>query len=289
MKGSTTKWEDIVVKKTSVGSWIGAVLVVLAVVAAGAYLAHKAMHPGKATTAAPVMPAAPASTAANSSPVHPIDQAGSGPASASTAALPSLDDSDASVASALAALVGGHDLSSLLVPRQVVARIVATVDALPRHGGLATFTLPAHTPKGSFITAEAEGTTVIGEKNSARYAPYMEVLESTDPQALVNWYVRSYPLFQEAYRQLGYPRGYFNDRLIVAIDDMLAAPDLTRPPALVESKAYYRYADATLESLSTGQKLMLRTGVANEAKIKAKLRAIRAQLVHTKPQPMPQG
>lgn len=279
------------VKKTSVGSWIGAVLVVLAVVVAGAYMAHKAMHPGAPPSASSIAPAASASTAApaSASIQHPIDQAGSSPASASTAALPSLDDSDASVASALAALAGGHDLSSLLVPRQVVARIVATVDALPRHGGLATFTLPAHTPKGSFLTAEAEGTTVISERNSARYAPYMQVLESTDPQALVGWYVRSYPLFQEAYRQLGYPRGYFNDRLIVAIDDMLAAPDLTQPPALVESKAYYHYADATLESLSTGQKLMIRTGAANEAKIKAKLHAVRAQLTKGAPSTTPKG
>ncbi|WP_426700011.1 DUF3014 domain-containing protein [Rhodanobacter sp. Col0626] len=277
-------------KKTSVGNWIGAVVVVLAVLVAGAYLAHKAMHPG-APTSAPATPATEASAAlATRAPIqHPIDQAGSNPAGASAAALPSLDDSDASVAAALASLAGGRDLSSLLVSRQVVARIVATVDALPRHGGLAPFTLPARTPKGSFITTATEGTTVIGEKNSARYAPYMQILEATDPQALASWYVHSYPLFQEAYRQLGYPQGYFNDRLIVAIDNLLAAPDPTQPPELVESKTYYHYADASLESLSTGQKLMLRVGPVNEAKIKVKLRAIRAQLVNAKPPQTSQG
>lgn len=277
-------------KKTSVGSWIGAVVVVLAVVVAGAYLARKAMHPDTSVSV-PAVPAPAASTASAASTTiqHPIDQADSSPASASTAALPSLDDSDASVAAALASLAGGHDLSSLLVSRQVVTRIVATVDALPRHGGLSAFTLPARTPKGSFITTETGGTTVISEQNSARYAPYMQVLEATDPQALVTWYVHSYPLFQQAYRQLGYPRGYFNDRLIAAIDDMLAAPDLTQPPTLVESKTYYHFADGALESLSTGQKLTLRTGPANEARIKTKLRAIRARLTSGKPQAAPQG
>lgn len=30
----------------------------------------------------------------------------------------------------------------------------------------------------------------------------------------MQFYVRLYPLFQKAYVELGYPNGYFNDRLI---------------------------------------------------------------------------
>jgi hypothetical protein len=276
-------------QQASTVSWIGAVVVVLAVVAGGVYLARKAMHPG---APAPTTPAASASalTAPASTPIqHPIEQVQAGPATASTAALPALDDSDASVASALAALAGGSDLSSLLVNRQVITRIVTTIDALPRHDGLGTFTLPAHVPKGAFAVDEADGATVIGAGNSARYAPYMQVVDAVDPQALVAWYVHAYPLFQQAYRQLGYPKGYFNDRLIVVIDDLLAAPEPAQPPAVVRSKAFYVYADPALESLSTGQKLLLRVGSANETRIKAKLRAVRAQLIgqnlHAMPAP----
>lgn len=253
---------------------------VLGIVAAGAFLAHKAMHPTTPQTV--VEPAAPASTvtSAVSTPIqHPIEQVQAEPATTSTAALPTLDDSDTSVVSALAALAGGSDLSTLLVRQQIIARIVATVDALPRHGGLSTYMLPMRTPKGAFITQDSNGTTLTGEQNVTRYAPYMRVVEDADPQALVAWYVHSYPLFQEAYRQLGYPKGYFNDRLIVVIDDMLTAPEPVQPPALVHSKTYYVYADPALESLSTGQKLLIRVGPANEAKIKIQLRAIRARLV----------
>lgn len=107
----------------------------------------------------------------------------------------------------------------------------------------------------------------------------MQVVDAVDPQALVAWYVHAYPLFQQAYRQLGYPKGYFNDRLIVAIDDMLAAPEPTESPALRRGDVYYVYADPALESLSTGQKLLLRSGPANEARIKARLRAIRDLLI----------
>ena len=276
-------------RRASAGSWIGAVVVVLAIVVAGVYLARKAMHPGPPPTTAPVASASAPASAASAPIQHPIEQAQTGPAMASTSALPALGDSDASTIAALAALAGGNDLSSLLVRQQVIARIVATIDALPRHDGLATFTLPARVPKGAYIVDEADGATVTGERNVARYAPYMQIVDAVDPQALVTWYVHAYPLFQQAYRQLGYPKGYFNDRLIVVIDDLLAAPEPARPPALVRSKAFYVYTDPALESRSTGQKLLMRTGPANEAKIKAKLRAIRTQLTGQNLHPAPAG
>jgi hypothetical protein len=103
----------------------------------------------------------------------------------------------------------------------------------------------------------------------------MEVLENVDPKALVAWYVAHYPLFQQAYRDLGYPKGYFNDRLIVAIDDMLAAPVPDGPVTLVQPKVFYRYADPGLEARSAGQKLLMRLGAEDAVKMKAKLRQIR--------------
>ncbi|GAA0889121.1 hypothetical protein GCM10009121_20020 [Rhodanobacter soli] len=278
---------EIVSRQASTGSWIGAVVVVLAIVVAGAYLARKAMHADTPPTVAPAASASAAASAASAPIQHPIEQAQIAPATASTSALPALDDSDASVVAALAALAGGNDLSSLLVRQQVIARIVATVDALPRHDGLAMFTLPARVPKGAFIVDEATGSVMLGERNYARYAPYMQIVDAVDPQALVAWYVHAYPLFQQAYRQLGYPKGYFNDRLIVVIDDLLAAPQPTQPPTLVRSKAFYVYTDPALESRSTGQKLLLRVGPANAAKIKAKLRAIRTQLTGQNLHPAP--
>ncbi|WP_158883844.1 DUF3014 domain-containing protein [Rhodanobacter sp. L36] len=265
-------------KKNSTGGWIVAGIVVLGVVAAGVYLARRGAQLG--TSASPATAASSAATnVANPAPPpiqHPISQA-SVPASASTTALPALDDSDASVASALADLAGASDVHSLLISQQVIPRIVATIDSLPRRG-LGTFMLPARTPRGNFIAINGPAGTLMSEQNIARYAPYMRIVENVDAKALVSWYVRSYPLFQDAYRQLGYPRGYFNDRLIVVIDNMLAAPDLDQPAALIPSKSSYAYVDPSLESLSAGQKLLLRVGPANEATLKAKLREIRAAI-----------
>lgn len=267
----------VVRRESSVASWIGAVVVVLGVVAAGVYLARTARQAEAPSTMAPATSSSMVSSAPPTLIQHPITQANAGPAVASTAALPALDDSDASVAAALAALADGSDLPSLLVRQQIIARIVATVDALPRRG-LASFMSPVQAPKGTFGVDEAEGATAIGAQNSARYAPYMQVVDAADPQALVAWYVHAYPLFQQAYQQLGYPKGYFNDRLIVVIDHLLAAPEPSQPLAVFLEKGFYVYTDPALESLSAGQKLLLRTGPAGEARIKAKLRAIRNAL-----------
>ena len=266
-------------KQSSTGSWFVAVVVVLAVIAAGVFLAHKGTHTERSTSPLPLS-AVPATTGSTATPIqHPIAQAQADPASASTVALPALDESDAEVTAALERLAGGSGLSSLLVRPQLIARIVASIDALPSRS-LAGFMLPAHTPKGNFATQDVAGNTVIGADNAARYAPYMQIIEQVDPQALVSWYVHAYPLFQQAYRKLGYPHGYFNDRLIVAIDNLLAAPQPAQSPVLQGSdKGYYTYADPGLEALPSGQRLLLRTGPANEAKIKAKLSAIRSLLI----------
>jgi len=261
-----------------------AIIVLLAIAAAGVYLVRMAMHSKQAQDNAQQALPAPASSGgpAHSTSVatiqHPITQAESSPAAASTAPLPALADSDASVLSALASLASGGDVHSLLVPNQIISRTVATIDALPRHGMGSSYILPLRTPKGSLQTTQANGVTLISTGNVGRYDPYMAVLSRVDPHALVAWYRHNYPLFQQAYRELGYPHGYFNDRLIVAIDDMLAAPELHDPIAVTKSGPHYVFVDPQLQSLSNGQKLMVRMGAANEQQFKAKLRMIRSLL-----------
>ncbi|EQD75429.1 hypothetical protein B1B_02132, partial [mine drainage metagenome] len=68
-------------------------------------------------------------------------------------------------------------------------------------------------------------------------------------------------------------------------DNLLATPDRATLPKLVAGKnGMWDYADPALQSLSIGQRTMLRIGAADSATIKAKLRAIRADLAG---QPLP--
>jgi hypothetical protein len=138
-------------------------------------------------------------------------------------------------------------------------------------------------PVGSWLDTTGEGDNlVIGPKNAARYAAYVKVVKGLDAQRLAATYRQYYPLFQEAYRDLGYPKGYFNDRLIAAIDNLLATPEPTEPLRLVQVKVRYQFADPDMERRSAGQKLLLRMGSENARVVKAKLREFR-QFVAKRP------
>lgn len=258
-----------------------AVLVAAAAVVAWWYVSHRpAVTPANAPAISEPAPTASAAPAIR----YPIgDAANSVPASAATAPLPALDGSDAAIVDALSSVPGAAGLRDLLLAQGVIPHFVATVDALPRHT-IGSSILPMHTPSGAFAVAQNGNAPTIAPANYARYDAYMRVAAAINTRALVGWYVRWYPLFQQAYRDLGYPNGYFNDRAIAAIDDMLGAPEPASAPALTPAEhGLYAFADPALESLSVGQKLMIRVGPQNEARLKAKLRAIRAALTGRMP------
>jgi hypothetical protein len=217
----------------------------------------------------------PAAAPESAKPRYPIE--------ATVAALPPLDSSDSVMIAALQALWSGGGIASFLEPRDVIRNFVATVDNLPRRA-LPAQKFPVKPAAGSFGTASSGGGLVIGESNSLRYAPYVRLLETVDAQGLVTLYVRNYPLFQQAYRELGYPNGHFNDRLVEAIDMMLATPESPGPLKVVQPKIFYEYADRDLEQLPAGQKLMLRIGRQNAASVKKRLREIRALITAQVPQ-----
>ena len=187
--------------------------------------------------------------------------------------LPELEQSDAPLLKALDELLG-RTWRAYFLPEGVIRRVVATVDNLPRQR-LPADVMPLKRVPKAFITVGKGATPVIGSRNSARYAAYVSVVAAIDAAKLVAVYVRFYPLFQRAYEELGNPKGYFNDRLVAAIDDLLAAPDLAGPIRLVRPMVNYEFADPALEARSAGQKIMIRMGKDNAARVKAKLREIR--------------
>ena len=192
--------------------------------------------------------------------------------------LPRLEQSDEALRSAISGLNAGPTLVEQVVFEDFVRRVVATIDNLPREK-VHLRLLPVKTASGRMETAmDPEGIRLKPE-NSFRYALYMRAVESLDPKRMVDLYVRYYPLFQQAYQNLGYPKGYFNDRLIEVIDHLLATPQVLEPVRLVQPKVMYQFADPALESRSAGHKLLMRVGNANAAKIKEKLRAVRREVV----------
>jgi flagellar basal body-associated protein FliL len=208
----------------------------------------------------------------------PVPQAGDAPS------LPALDQSDVALRDALASLVGQKNLEQLFNLQNLVRRIVATVDNLPREK-LAQRLMPLKPTSGPFLVSGDGEDRTISAQNATRYRPFVAVAESVDAAKLVAAYVRYYPLFQQAYRELGYPQGYFNDRLVLVIDHLLEAPEIKGPVKLAQRKVLYEFADAELESRSAGQKILMRIGPENAARLKAKLRGIRRELIGQPPKP----
>jgi hypothetical protein len=195
--------------------------------------------------------------------------------------LPALAESDPTVRDELAQLFGSEALGRFFVTDGAVRRFVATVDNLPRKTTAARL-MPVKPVPGAFAVAGSAGDATIDAQNALRYRPYVVAMEGVESKRLVAAYVQLYPLFQSAYQELGYPNAYFNDRLIQAIDDMLAAPEIAAPK-VVQPKVLYEFADPALENLSAGQKIMLRMGPENAKRVKDKLRAIRRELTVARP------
>lgn len=206
---------------------------------------------------------------------HPLPQAEAEP-------LPPIEASDALLTDSLTKLLGKKSLGEFLFSDGIVRRIVATVDNLPREKLSSKITAAKPVP-GALAVERRGDETLIAAGNSARYARHVQLLESIDTKQAVALYQRLYPLFQRAYEDLGYPKGYFNDRLVEVIDHLLAAPEPREPIKLVQPKVRYEFVDPDLESASAGQKIMLRIGADNAARVKAKLREVRAELASQSP------
>ena len=200
--------------------------------------------------------------------------------------LPALNASDAAIIDALSSSVGRQAIADLLISEDLARRFVATIDNLPRKK-VTERLVPLRRPVGQTVT-NGEGAFVsLSPNNYVRYARYVRMAQSTDVKQLVAAYTHFYPLLQQAYAELGYPRKYFNDRMIEVIDDLLTTPEVTDPVDLLRPKVLYEFADPQLEELSAGRKILIRMGPDNAAAIKSKLREIRGELATHAPAKSP--
>ncbi len=191
--------------------------------------------------------------------------------------LPKLDESDPAIASGIAEVVGDDWVAQSLVAKDIVRKIVVTVDNLPREKA-ALQLRPVKPIGGRFVIDGPEKARVIGRDNYARYSSFVKLVGATDAEQIASLYKRYYPLFQEAYRELGYPNQSFNARVLEVIDDLLAAPAPADPIRVERPHVLYVYTDEDLEAASAGQKVLMRMGRDNAAVIKQKLRELRTAI-----------
>lgn len=277
--------------------WWVVLVLGLAVAAAGvAWWLLRAPAPSPMQTApvavasAPTAPAPIAPTRAEPAVRHPIDSAASS-AQAGVRPLPPADQADAYIAEALTDLLGRKAVLSFLSTDRFAARFVATVDNLDRPHAAARLWPVNPTPARFGAVSISDGSVIAGE-NARRYTPFVQFIAAANTARAVALYRQLYPLFQQAYEELGYPGKYFNDRLVGVIDHLLETPvpagplkvKLTEVKGPIESATpwvHYEYADPALEARSSGQKILLRVGPENAQQLKAKLAELRRGIART--------
>lgn len=167
--------------------------------------------------------------------------------------------------------------------------MVATVDNLARAHAPSRMWPVQPMPQRFVVDDQGDAGTTISAANAARYSAFLTFAEAVPLDSAVALYARLYPLFQQAHEELGYHKQYFNDRLVAVLDHLLLAPEPQGPLRVkltpvntdvpnLRPWVRYELVDPALESLSSGQKILVRMGPANEARAKALIRELRKRV-----------
>jgi len=192
--------------------------------------------------------------------------------------LPVLEKSDGLIFNIFNRLFDASSVKMMFRNTNFIPRVVVTVDNL-LNKSISPEQFPTTSVRGKFKVSGREGSQILSQLNYKRYRLYIKMLESVNQQELVRAYIKMYPLFQQAYLDLGKQDVYFNDRLVDVIDDLLISPEINKPIKLSRKSVMFKFADSQLESLSTGQKIMIRMGPENAKRVKKVLASIRKMLL----------
>jgi hypothetical protein len=190
--------------------------------------------------------------------------------------IPALDHSDVEVKQRLLALEWRPGLAGLFMTEDMLRNFSVHVDNIAQ-GQLAKGHRLLQPLEQKFALADGE-TMQLDDNSFKRYTPYIQLLESVPPQQMIKLFNRYEPLLQQAYAEQGYPDQLFKNKLIAAIDMLLATPEVNYPLALVRPAVIYEFADPAIEQLPAAQKQMIRLGPDNQRRVKALLQQYRQLL-----------
>jgi hypothetical protein len=212
-----------------------------------------------------------------------VAEEGSGEASVpaidKTIPLPDIDSSDDSFREELGRLYGPLKSVEIFIFNDFARHVVVSTDNLTAKKLPQRFSFTKKPEKVFSVNKSGdESKFKIDENNYKRYAKFIEFANTVSIGDMLFVYLRYYPLFQQAYEELGYPEANFNNRLIEVINHLLQTPVIYGEISLIQPKVFYQFADPTLENLSAGQKLLIRSGPENTLQIKSCLKKLQFAL-----------
>jgi len=238
--------------RSATSRWIilGAGTVIVAVILGALWMA-RAQPPS--TVLAPTSPADAARTSRRPQP-DPLQ-------------LPPLAESDTMLQELVASLSRNPLLARLLVPRGAVRAATLAV-VMIGDGRTPVIPLTPIRPTEKALVTDGK----LDPASYARWDPIVRALDSVNPGDAAKVYVNVKPLFDEAYRELGYPDGDFDQALVRAIKMLNATPSLSTEPTLLTRPAYAEHQDAALRALPPVQKQLLLMGPAHRRAVLAWLK-----------------
>jgi hypothetical protein len=186
--------------------------------------------------------------------------------------LPALDQSDDFVKQTIKGLSPHGKIADWMKIKNIIRVIVAATDNMangksPRaHLGFLFY--------GQVFPVSEKGDKIyLDSKSYERYDLLADAFVSLNTGRTIQGYEKLKPLFQEAYRELGYPQKDFHSTLVRAIKRILDTPIVEREVLLKEEGkgVNYLYVDDGLEDMNEVQKHLLRMGPKNTRKIQQKL------------------
>ncbi|MEM8500417.1 MAG: DUF3014 domain-containing protein [Pseudomonadota bacterium] len=192
-------------------------------------------------------------------------------------AVPELNESDNDLLSQLQELSSLKNIVAWSDAQDLARRFVVLIYNLAE-GEVAHRYLPLNSPT-PFEAAGSGASLRMSPVSYARYDTYAEAFAAMDAKRAVSIYQFFWPTLKAAFAELGEPRKSLHSEGLKAIDHLLQTPQLEGDIKLIQPSVFYKYADPSLERLSSAQKQMLRLGPRNSALVKNKLREIKALLL----------
>jgi Protein of unknown function (DUF3014) len=241
-----------------VGLWLAAAVGVVAI-AITAYVALRSRQSSAPAIAAPERVEAARPLGGDPAPV----------------VLPPLDETDALVRQLVRQLTSHPQVAAWLATDGLVRNFTVVVTNVAE-GKTPAGHLRVLRPSESFQIVERDGDRLIDPRSYERYNELAAAAASIDPAGAARLYATLKPRIEEAHRDLGALDTPFDRTLERAIVLLLETPVHDGPVRVrAEPRGIgYGFADPSLESLTSAQKQLLRTGPRNARTIQSLLREI---------------
>jgi hypothetical protein len=190
-----------------------------------------------------------------------------------------LDNSDSVVLSAIMDI--NPTLAQWFIPNEQIRKWILTIDLIA-DGKLPRRYRPVDYPVEKFIITQNDNEhladeTLMSEDNYARMQLLIDNIISIEPAKLARYYQQWLPILETAYQELG-KKDQLDQRINLAISQILLAEPLTEQPQLERPSVLYRFTDESLESANDVEKILWRMGPQNSENIQGFLRELRFHL-----------